>query len=99
MIVRVAECVAIAVLTLPRLSICVVSLCSGIMGPREVQHTHNNAPAAAGDAASSSSSRTPCEQQNKLFMSCMKDNSGSIASCQSYFDSLSSCQREQPQMN
>lgn len=81
----------------PLLLLC-VRRCSGIMGPREVQHTHNNAP-AAGEAASSSSARNPCEQQNKLFMSCMKDNSGSIASCQSYFDSLSQCQREQPQMN
>ena len=73
-------------------------LCSllGIMGPREVQHTQAPAPAAADAASSSTASRSGrCQSQSAQFASCMKDNQGSIASCQFLFDSLSQCQREE----
>jgi len=64
-----------------------------VMGPRQVEHVHQNTPAAA--AASESAPRAACTEQNQKFMACMKDNQGSIASCQYLFDVLSQCQRDQ----
>jgi len=61
------------------------------MGPREVVHTQ--APAAGAPAAAAP--RANCSEHNAKFMTCMKDNSGSVASCQYLMDMLSQCQREE----
>lgn len=61
------------------------------MGPREVVHTQ--APAAAPAAAAAP--RANCNEANTKFMTCMKDNAGSVASCQYLMDMLTQCQREE----
>jgi len=67
-----------------------------VVGPREVKHVHENGQGevAPAQAAIAQDPAQRCMNQNQQFQQCMRDNAGSISSCQYLFDMLSQCQRD-----
>ncbi|KAG1659828.1 hypothetical protein FOA52_003771 [Chlamydomonas sp. UWO 241] len=66
-----------------------------MMGPREVNHVHQEAPGApaapAAAAPMMSNGANPCEERVREFGDCMSRANGDMASCQFYFDSMNQC--------
>uniref|UniRef100_A0A7S0HSI8 CHCH domain-containing protein n=1 Tax=Hanusia phi TaxID=3032 RepID=A0A7S0HSI8_9CRYP len=70
-----------------------------IMGPRKVEHVHNNAPAPeapAAPAAPAGSTPMQCANEYSTFQECVKNAGGDISACQFYMDMLSKCQKQFP---
>lgn len=74
-----------------------------MMGPRDLQVTHENAPAPVSAAAaapmhySSPGAQDPCGERVKEFTDCMSRTNGDMSACTFYFDSMQACKASVPQ--
>lgn len=78
----------------------------GMMGPRQVEHVHTPAPAAApaaapttgwfGSSAPAAPAGQTCGNETQMFQDCIKNTGGDIAPCQSYMDMMMKCRQQFP---
>jgi len=61
-----------------------------VMGGRQVEHVHTNAPAAAAPAGSAPMGGS-CGNETQMYQDCIKNTGGDIAPCQSYMDMMTKC--------
>jgi len=67
-----------------------------VMGGRQVEHVHTNAPEAAAPAAAAAPTGGSCGNETQMFQDCVKNTGGDIAPCQSYMDMMTKCKAQFP---
>ena len=63
-----------------------------VMGARQVEHVHTNAPAEAA-AAPAAAQMQVCGNETQMFQDCVKNSGGDVAPCQSYMDMMMRCRQ------